>query len=317
MKRLRRFLSLGLIPIATIACATGHPIPAPTSNSLPGASVTTTQSGIRIYALRTGFVGVKKTHRELNVPDFLAVPTIFLQWTWAAWMPVISYVIVHPEGTFVVDTGVPEEINDENYYDCDQYNKVFYKRNMSFSIPASDVFRTRLKQIGIDPALVKKVLITHFHADHTGGIADLPQAEIITGAGNWPKHVGSFTCRLPSGFSPKQVEYVDGAFGQFDKSKTLTSDGKVRIVPLIGHTPGHAGLAINDGGVTFLLAGDATFDQDQTERGAVCGVSEALNDARDTQRLMKQQGVRFNTVLLPAHDPAVLKTILNPIENSN
>jgi N-acyl homoserine lactone hydrolase len=317
MEHLRNFLFLGLMAFANLACATSNPIPAPANNSLPGVAMTTTQSGIKIYALRTGFVGVKKTHRELNVPDFLAVPSIFLQWTWAPWMPVISYVVIHPEGTFVVDTGVPTQINDENYYDCDEFNKVFYKRNMSFSIPATDSFKNRLHQIGVDPGSVKKVLITHFHADHTGGIEDLPQAEILTGPGNWPKHVGSFTCRLPNGFSPKQLEYTDGAFDQFDKSKTLTSDGKIRIVPLVGHTPGHSGLVINDGGVTYLFAGDATFDQDQTDRGAVCGVSQHLHDARETQHLIKQQGLRFNTVLLPAHDPAVLKTILKPIEELN
>jgi glyoxylase-like metal-dependent hydrolase (beta-lactamase superfamily II) len=171
-----------------------------------------------------------------------------------------------------------------------------------------------LSQIGIDPGSVKKVLITHFHADHTGGIGDLPQAEVLTGPGNWPEHVGSFTCRLPKGFSPKQVEFTDASFEQFEKSKTLTLDGKIRIVPLFGHTPGHTGLVVNDGGVTYLFAGDATFDQDQTDRGAVCGVSQDLHDARKTQKSIKQQELRFNTVLLPAHDPAVLKTLLKPVE---
>jgi glyoxylase-like metal-dependent hydrolase (beta-lactamase superfamily II) len=66
--------------------------------------------------------------------------------------------------------------------------------------------------------------------------------------------------------------------------------------------------------VTYLFAGDATFDQDQTDRGAVCGVSQDLHDARKTQKSIKQQELRFNTVLLPAHDPAVLKTLLKPVE---
>lgn len=295
--------------ISSIANGSGNPTPLPTEKSSPSRAVTTTKNGIKIFALRTGYVGVKKTHRELNVPSWLALPAIFLSGTWAEWMPVISYVVVHPQGNFVVDTGVPPNINDPDYYDCDPNNKFFYTRNMSFFIPPGDSLEEQLKAISVAPATVKKVLITHFHADHTGGAPLFKNAEFLTGPKNWPKHVGAFTCRLPAGFKPTEVQFNSGMIQGFERSHSLTEDGKVRVVPLTGHTPGHVGLLAQDGEVTYLMAGDATFDLDQTQRTAVCGVSEDVNQARETQRIIQNQILKFNTVLLPAHDPVVLTSL--------
>jgi glyoxylase-like metal-dependent hydrolase (beta-lactamase superfamily II) len=290
--------------------ASMNPNPPPDPRALPSRASIVTKSGFKIYALRTGYVGVKQTHRELDVPAWLALPFIFLENTWADWMPVISYVVVHPEGTFVVDTGVPKNINENDFYDCDRNNKFFYQRNMSFFIPKGDALEDQLQAIQIDPQSVAKVVITHFHADHTGGVGLFKNASFITGPGNWPKHVGALTCRLPKAFKPEVTNYNSGPLDEFSESQSLTTDGSVRLVPLTGHTPGHLGLLVKDGAVSYLMAGDATFDLDQTQRGAICGVSQNVHDARQTQSLIQNQILKHTTVLLPAHDPAVLSRLL-------
>jgi glyoxylase-like metal-dependent hydrolase (beta-lactamase superfamily II) len=153
-------------------------------------------------------------------------------------------------------------------------------------------------------------VITHFHADHTGGVGLFKNASFITGPGNWPKHVGALTCRLPKAFKPEVTNYNSGPLDEFSESQSLTTDGSVRLVPLTGHTPGHLGLLVKDGAVSYLMAGDATFDLDQTQRGAICGVSQNVHDARQTQSLIQNQILKHTTVLLPAHDPAVLSRLL-------
>jgi|GEM_PF-5058936 len=74
-----------------------------------------------------------------------------------------------------------------------------------------------------------------------------------------------------------EAKFDSGNLEEFQTTQSLTTEGKVRIVPLVGHTRGHAGLIVNDGGVTYLMAGDATFDQDQTDRVAVCGASDPIS----------------------------------------
>ena len=303
---------------AIIACSTAtygssNPIPAPDEKLLPSISSKITENGIKIYALRTGYVGVKKTHRELDVPSILRLPTIFLQNKWANWMPVISYVVVHPEGIFIVDTGLPKDINEPGYYSCDKKNEVFYKRNMSFFVPKGDTLKEQLEAININPNDVKKVIITHFHADHLGGIGLFKNAKFITGPGNYPKHVGAFTCNLPNDFKPEEAKYVNDKIDNFEESESLTTDGSIRLVPLVGHTPGHLGMIIKDSNLSYLIAGDATFDQDQTERLAVCGVSENVKQAKGTQKMIRNQIRDYKTILLPAHDPKVLSDLLKSI----
>jgi N-acyl homoserine lactone hydrolase len=295
----------------------------PQTDALPTVAETkTTPSGIRIVALRTGWVGVKRTHRELGrVPRGLALPAILFGRTWAAWMPILCYAIVHPtEGTVLVDTGPAPNVNEPDYYAPDPNSAFFYQRNLRFHVPPGDTLAPRLAEAGIAPASVRALVLTHLHGDHVGGVDIVaPHATTYVGPGNWPTHLGAFTARLPAGFAPVTARYQPrpkeeqpAAAGTaaaalddlFPDTHALTADGTVRIVPLPGHTPGHAGVAVVDGGRVWLIAGDATFDVDQTHRCGVCGISQDVRGALVTQRRLATLLQRApSTVLLPAHDP--------------
>lgn len=263
---------------------------------------------IQVHVLRTGWVRVKQPHRELTGLESLAFPRILSSRRWAEWMPILTYVVVHPDKTVLVDTGPELGITDEGYYGCDEYSAFFYPRNLVFHVDTSEVLTERLRLAGLDASGISDVLITHWHADHIGGIRSVPRATVWTGQGNWPAHVGSFTCRLPTGFEPRITPLDDGPVGLFQQSTALTSDGRVRIVPLPGHTPGHAGLRVEGAGETWLIVGDATFDLDQTERTAIAGVSEDPQAARQTQEHL-WRAASAGVQLLPAHDPAVFERL--------
>ena len=310
----RPALSAGSLALMTAwSLAAASPMaPAPSPDSLPAVAQVTTPSGIRIHALRTGWVGVKATHRELDVPRWLALPSILLGQRWADWMPIIVFAVEHPEGVFLVDTGPSPRINEADYFACDSANAFFYQRNMRFAVPARDTLSPRLAEVGIAADKVATVLITHFHADHIGGVDVVRRARMLTGAGNWPRHTGSFTCRLPTGFTPSPVRFEGDTLLSLPASAALTADGKVRVVALPGHTPGHVGLAVSDGGHTWLMVGDATFDEDQTLRGAVTGVSQDIALAVASQRQLKALLDSAAVTLLPSHDPSVFARLAKP-----
>jgi N-acyl homoserine lactone hydrolase len=304
----KRMVSLLMASLVASLTACLGPAPAPPSGSDNDDGIAYRELGNRttLYAMRTGWVLVKKNHRELTVPDPFAIPAIF-GGQWSTWMPIIVYLIKHPEGYVLVDTGPAAEINAPGYYDCDPNNQVFYYANLKFEIPQDETLKARLTQLNISVSEIKKVLITHFHADHIGGVLELPLATFYTGPGNWPEHVGAFTCQLPPQFQPIAANYLSEPIEGFNRSFPLTQDKRLRVVPLPGHTPGHAGLWIQGDEYAWLLAGDATFDIPQTQRLGVTGVSQDLAQARATQALLKKQRSSLN--ILPAHDATVFERL--------
>jgi N-acyl homoserine lactone hydrolase len=304
----RLFLTLATMLVGAPVGA-AEPAQSPGGDPQPLQAEIKTASGIRIVAMRTGMVQIKTQHRELTVPRLLATPAIFMGSKWADWMPIISFAIVHPEGTVLVDTGPAADVNAEDYYGCDKFNAVFYKRNLRITVSSEETLAARLTAAGIKPSEVTKLVVTHFHADHIGNVDLVPQAAFYTGEGNWPKHVGSFTCRIKSGRVPDSPTYANSGIEGFDQSMALTRDGKVHIVPLPGHTPGHVGVAVTDGGRTWLMAGDATFDQGQSERGALAGVTQDFDRAVGSQLLLSRLWKQPNFVVLPAHDASVFERL--------
>jgi glyoxylase-like metal-dependent hydrolase (beta-lactamase superfamily II) len=309
MNDLLRLAKTLLIPLAALLVGglgrAAESPQGPQKEALALQAEITTASGIRIIAMRTGMIQIKTQHREVTVPRVLATPAIFLGSAWADWMPIISFAIVHPEGTILVDTGPAGNVNADDYYSCDKFNAVFYRRNLRITVPPEETLEARLAAAGIEPRQVTKLVVTHFHADHIGGVDLVPQAAFYTGEGNWPKHVGSFTCRIRSGRVPSPAAFTNPGVEGFEQSMALTNDGRVHIVPLPGHTPGHVGVAVTDGGRTWIMAGDATFDQSQSERGALAGVTQDFDRAVSSQLLLSRLWKRPNVVVLPAHDASV------------
>ncbi len=298
-------IAIALLP----GCGTTDPQGIAPPADVPLRASAETASGIRVLAMRTGWVAIKEPHWRYRPPAFLVVPRIFLSGEWHEWLPNISYAIVSGDDVILVDTGAALNISDPAYMACDQRNQFFYQHNLRFSVRAEDTVDTQLSQVAIDPRSVSTLVITHFHGDHTGRIAAFPRARVLTGRGNWPTHVGAVPCTLPAGFSPQFPRLADGPFGAFAESERLTARGNVRLVPLYGHTPGHVGVLVEDAGRYWLIAGDATFDMQQTRAGEVAGVSQDVAQARATQELIARQLDQFDTVLLPAHDKSVFSRL--------
>jgi metallo-beta-lactamase class B len=108
-----------------------------------------------------------------------------------------------------------------------------------------------LKKLGLDPATVKYVIITHAHGDHVGGaklMQDRFKSHIVMGGPDWDsieKSVNGY----PGGKPKRDIVADDG-------QKITLGDTSVTIVTTPGHTPGTLSMIfpVKDHGQTLYVA---------------------------------------------------------------
>lgn len=297
---------LGLAALLALLGCHAAPSAPPTPPTLPPV-VTQRFGDVTIHALQTGWVRVKTAHRDLSGPEATRMLAILLDARWTPWMPVTSYAIEHPEGVFLVDTGLSERMLDDAHFACDPGTAFVYRNLLRFSFAPEDRIDRRLAGLGIDPARVRGVVLTHRHADHTDGLDHLPaSAPVYIGEEDWPDHNGALLCRWPAGRTPRLVGHGGEAIDAMVGSMPLTRDGAVRVVPLRGHSPGHLGLFVRLRDRRALFIGDSAFDVAQLEARRLAGIVERPAEARQTLEVVRQQLGLAPTFLLPAHDPESL-----------
>jgi metallo-beta-lactamase class B len=102
-----------------------------------------------------------------------------------------------------------------------------------FDYAAKDEILDGLKKVGLDPAKVKYVILSHAHGDHDGGAKLLqdaiPGVHLVYGAEDWDS-VDKSTNHM--GGKPKHDVVGD------DGMTISVGDASVKIVTMPGHTPG-------------------------------------------------------------------------------
>jgi N-acyl homoserine lactone hydrolase len=68
---------------------------------------------VNIHAIQTGTVDIKTAER-IRKPGGLI--RVFTDSRWTEWLPIYTWVIDHPEGIIVVDTGETSKSSEPNYY---------------------------------------------------------------------------------------------------------------------------------------------------------------------------------------------------------
>lgn len=128
----------------------------------------------------------------------------------------------------------------------------------------------QVERLGFEPEDVRHVVLTHLDFDHAGGLDDFPGATVHLLEDERAAAVRRRTILDRMRYRPQQWSsrdrwrtYVRGEgeswFG-FDAVRDL--DGlppEILLVPLVGHTLGHAGVAVHADRGWLLLAGDAYF----------------------------------------------------------
>ena len=293
--------------IAVGGCSVAARMGAPVSPAPAFADLDVSLGGVRVRAVRTGAVAVKRSHRTLVGPAATRLPSIVLDPRWTPWMPNTAWLVEHPERTLLVDAGETPRVAEPGYFACDAASAFVYERLLRFDVPVG--IADGLDALGVPVEAVDAVVMTHFHSNHAGGLGEVGRADVLASRTSTERPPpGALPCRWPPAFAPTPLDY---AFGAFAASHALVPDGSVRAVPTPGHTRGHQSVLISDGDRWVCLAGDASFSRAQVEQDRVAGIAEDVAAARRTLGVLREQ-LGAPTAYLASHDAAPNLSPLSP-----
>ena len=178
-----------------------------------------------------------------------------------------------------------------------------------FDISEDQALVPELARRGLTPADVDRVLLTHLHGDHVGGLEAFDQRRVWVARAEWapvahlPGRLLRFlTAPVPRGFVPNVFDFDGPALLGFPGSWPVTADGAIVALPTQGHSPGHTSFLVRRPEGDVLVAGDVTYDlpalHDQRDQGFIAKPEEHRVTLARVLSL-----VRGGVAYLPSHDP--------------
>lgn len=137
-----------------------------------------------------------------------------------------------------------------------------------FQFNEEDTAFHRIQSLGFAPGDVRDVVLTHCDPDHVGGLSDFPTAQVHVSAEELAGVSSEHGRYVPAQFShePRWIPYgrsTQNWFGLEARSIGVRFSSEVLLIPLAGHTLGHCGVAIQQGGKWLLHVGDAYYLRDE------------------------------------------------------
>jgi N-acyl homoserine lactone hydrolase len=184
------------------------------------------------------------------------------------------YLIHHPQGWLLWDTGVRDEIAALPNGEQGQNGAPNWRRPKTLI--------SQLDELGVKPADIKYLAVSHTHPDHIGNVELFPQTTLLVQKAeyDWP---------LPNGaprFKPEHpVIKLEG-------DRDVFGDGTVMLFSTPGHTPGHQSLLVKlpkTGAI--VLTGDAVHFKDNWDNRRV----PAQNTSKDQTLASMQRIADFLT----------------------
>lgn len=229
-------------------------------------------------------------------------------------IPINVFLVEHRNGLVLFDAGLSPAVTANPNYVRSGVGRYFLHKLFRLHIGADDTLAHNLAMLGYRAADVDKVVVSHLHFDHVGGISEVPQADLLVSRDEWRQLDGRHPERdfifrehieLP-GAKWRPVDFAataDPLFAPFGGSFDLMGDGSMVLLPTPGHTAGSMSMLVQAAGwPPLLFVGDLTYEVQLLLRGQVPGTGEesVLHSSFDKVRHLRDRlpGLR----ILPGHD---------------
>lgn len=167
------------------------------------------------------------------------------------------YVIKHPNGILLWDTGLPEMLVGQGDYTPE---------GGAFTISRKDSITTQLKSIGLTPADVDMIAFSHIHFDHTGAANHFADAKWLIQQSE-DDFLNSEEIKGNTFYNPDTFSALNNKEIIANKDYDVFGDGSVVIKYMPGHTAGHNALFVDlpEAGPLVLTGDTYHFEQNRED----------------------------------------------------
>ena len=232
------------------------------------------------------------------------------------WLPVSAYLIEHPKGLFLVDTGwaramSPEGVFDEKAQIRSLGSKLLYEVNQG-RIPLGECIDEQLEASGFAVPDIDAVLLTHLDCDHANGLSQVRGAKKFIVARDEVAFAGKLTNKVRynkawwEGVPLTQIDWT-GELGPFKKSYDLLGDGSIQLVNIPGHADGlFAVKVVAPDGRFALLFSDGGYARKSWEEMITSGIAADKDAQKKSLAWIREQSLDPLCVeSLANHDPDI------------
>ena len=180
----------------------------------------------------------------------------------------------------------------------------------------------QLPHYGLIPNDIKRVLISHFHADHVAGLRDFPNAELIATQRGYddvrPRRGmrallrGFVPALLPTDFAQRATllpPFGGPELPPFGPTHDLFNDGSIKLMALPGHARGQIGMLAHTTRGPILFAADGAWltQAIRERRPPARSTYMVVDDARAVEatldRLHEFSVANPDVTIIPTHCP--------------
>lgn len=250
--------------------------------------------GIKLYAMTCGWI-------TMPYGFFMAGETGSLA------IPVPCYLIEHPKGTVLFDTGLELPLQSEDENIVKKALGGFAELTTVNFVPGEDVAQ-RLEAFGVDPLKINYIVNSHLHFDHCGGNACIPNARVVIQKREW--EAAKNEENIEKGvYVPRHYDLGHERI-EVDGEHDLFGDGSVVLIPSFGHTSGHQSLKVKVEGKNVVIAADACYLKASLEKmtlpdAMVVNDAQAMLNNFTLFKKLKAKGA----FILYGHDPEQSKSL--------
>lgn len=213
---------------------------------------------IKLHIFHTGKVRVDRAI-PLHEKNPLAVTGLFRSKDKQLILPVSAYLIEHPKGKVLIDTGWDTKYADER---PKQLFGMVDKINAPI-INADDGIDSKLKSLGLGAEDLDHVFISHMDFDHASGLRLVKDAKSICTAKEEWAACNAFSIRYVDTWSGickvGTFAYSESGIGPVGRSFDVFGDGTVLLVYTPGHSHGLFAVMIKGKDSYIILGNDGAY----------------------------------------------------------